>query len=361
MLVQAFKYRVMCPRWALPAEEVPIHVHFDKSLTPLLKSVNITLHESLDFKDFINLTEYECNGRALTVSSIGRSTTSDYDYFGFAVATTSPFKELKKTVPVRIKFNYRDGSSETYTEHARIFRPLLELDASPDRITITDGNAGRLELPIAIKFSGFGQIKVRAECTIEGRIVSFASSVLNEIVRKIARECMATVKADAVAGVSVHPDHVGRTAAQIGSPFQDRGELDDRMLDDPHGGAHAGTPYEPSPESKEKFVGMIYGAVEAHMTQVIAEILDRNVGANLTMEPTRIHAQISLPVTKASVRLFYTDRVGNEYGPVEKEVEIVDRRKSPAGLGVEMPLRVRSVDESRAYMNVSTMEIDAGE
>lgn len=360
MFVQAFKYKVMCPRWALPAEEVPIHVHFDKSLTPLLKSVNITLHESLDFKDFINLTEYERDGRTLTVRSIGKSTTSEYDYFGFAVATTSPFKELKKMVPVRIKFNYRDGSSETYTEHARIFRPLLELDASPDRITITDGNVGRLELPIAIKFSGFGQIKVRTECRIEGRIVSFASSMLNEIVRKIAREGIVPVEANTGASVSVNPDYVERTVAQIGSLFQNRGELD-KVLDDLRGGTHADTLYELSLESKEKFVGMIYGAVESYMTQVIAEILDRNVGANLTMEPTKIHAQINLPVTKAAVRLFYTDLVGNEYSPVEKQVEIIDKRKSPAGLGVEIPLSIKSVDESLAYKNVSTMEIDAGE
>lgn len=360
MFVQAFKYKVMCPRWALPAEEVPIHVHFDKSLTPLLESVNITLHESLDFRGFINLAEYERDGRTLTVSSIGKSTTSDYDYFGFAVATTSPFKELKRTVPVRIKFNYRDGSSETYTEHARIFRPLLELGASPDRITITDGNAGRLALPIAIKFSGFGQIKVRAECRIGGRVVSFASSMLSETVRKIAGEGIAPVGANAGAGVGIHPDYEERTVAQIGSLFQDRGELD-RMLDGPRGGAHADTLHGLSPESKEKFAGVIYGAVEAHMAQAIAEILDRNVGANLTMEPTRIRAQISLPVTKAVVRPFYTDLVGNEYSPVEKHVEIVDKRKSPAGLVVEMPLSVKSVDESRAYKNVSAMEIDAGE
>lgn len=186
--MQAFKYKVTCPRWALPTEEVPVHVQFDKSITPLLQSVNVVLHESLTFKDFINLTEYERDGETLAIKSIGKSTMSDYDYFGFAVATTSPFDDLKRMVPVKIKFNYIDGTSETYTEHARIFRPLLELDTSPDRIVITDKNKGRLELPIAMKYSGFGQIKVTAECRIGGRIVSLASSMLNEIIRKIVKE-----------------------------------------------------------------------------------------------------------------------------------------------------------------------------
>ena len=358
--VQAFKYKVTCPPWALPAEEVPIHVQFDKSITPLLQSVNVSLHESLVFRDFINMAGRECDGRMLTVSSIGKSTMSDYDYFGFAVATTSPFEELKRTVPIKIKFNYHDGTSETYTEHARIFRPLLELDASPDRITITDRNEGRLELPIAMRFSGFGQIKVRAECRIEGRIVSFASSMLNEMLRKIVREGTMPDEAGGGAGVSVDPDYVERTVTEVGVMLQNRDGLGN-VLDDLRGGTHADALRGLSRESKEKFVGMLYNTAEAYVGQIIAEILDRNVGANITMEPTKIHAQISLPVTRATVRLFYRDLVGNVYGPVEKQVEIVDKRKMPAGIGVKIPLSIKSVDESRAYKNVSAMEIDAGE
>ena len=114
-------------------------------------------------------------------------------------------------------------------------------------------------------------------------------------------------------------------------------------------------------ESKEKLVGMFYRTVETYVTQVISEILDRNVGANLAMEPTKIHAQINLPVTKVTVRLLYRDLAGNVYPPVVKHVEIVDKRKSPAGLGVKIPLSVKSVDESGAYKNVSAMEISVGE
>lgn len=359
--MQAFKYKVTCPRWALPSEEVPIHVQFDKDLTPLLQSVNVTLHESLAFKNFINLTDYDPDGQALTINSIGKSTRSEYDYFGFAVATTSPFEELKKTVPIKIKFNYHDGTSETYTEYARIFRPLLELGESPDRITITDSNANRLELPIALKFSGFGQIKIKAECKIEGRIVSYASSMLTEIIRKIVQDGIVPSEGDPETGVSVNPDYVEKTAAQISALLQSRDKLG-KILDNLGGGGdYADALRELGQESREKFMSMLYNTVETYVTQVIAEILDRNVGANLAMEPTRIHAQINLPVTKVTVRLLYKDLVGNTYNPVVKHVEIVDKRKSPAGLGVKIPLSVKSVDESMAYKNVRTMEINVGE
>lgn len=359
--MQAFKYKVTCPRWALPSEEVPIHVQFDKSLTPLLQSVDVALHESLVFKDYINMTDYRLDGQALTVNSIGKSTRSEYDYFGFAVATTSPFKELKRTVPVKIKFNYHDGTSETYTEYARIFRPLLELGASPDRITITDKNADRLELPIALKFSGFGQIKVTTECRIEGRVVSFASSMLTEVIRKIVKGGTAPAEAEVGTGVSVNPDYVERTVTQISELLQNRDELG-RFLDNlGSNGDYADHLREMGQESKEEFLGMLYSTVETYVTQVIAEILDRNVGENLAMEPTRIHAQINLPVTKATVRLYYRDLAGNVYEPVLKQVEIVDKRKDPAGLGVKIQIRAKSVDEEMAYKNVSTMEINVGE
>lgn len=358
--VQAFKYKVTCPRWALPTEEVPIHVQFDKSITPLLQSVDVVLHESLTFKDFINLTGYERDGGTLTVKSIDRSTLSHYDYFGFVVATMYPFDDLKRAVPVKIKFNYSDGTSETYTEHARIFRPLLELDTSPDRIVITDKNKGRLELPIAMKFSGFGQIKVTAECRIGGRIVSLASSVLNEIARIIAKDGIVPAGDNAEAGVSANPDPVGQAVSQIGAPLQGRGGLD-KVPGGLHDGARAGALQDPCRESKEKLAGILHNAAaEAYVNLAIAEVLARNVGENVTMEPTKIHARISLPVTRATVRLLYRDLAGNEYNTAEKQVEIVDKRKGPAGQGVKIPLSIKSVDESLAYKNVRTMEIAAG-
>ena len=360
MPVQDFKYEVTCPRWALPTEEVPIHVQFDKSITPLLQSVNVVLHESLTFKDFINLTGYERDGRTLAIKSIGKSTMSDYDYFGFVVATTSPFDDLKRMVPVEIKFNYNDGTSEMYTKHARIFRPLLELDTSPDQIVITDKNKGRLELPITMKFSGFGQIKVTAECRIEGRIVSLGSSMLNEIIRKIVKEGIVPAEDNAETDVSVNPDYVEQTVSQIGALLRCRGELD-KVLDGLHNDAYADVLQDLSRGSKEKFMSMLYNTVETYVNQVIAEILDRNVGANVTMEPTKIHAQISLPVTKATVRLLYRDLAGNEYNPIETQVELVDERKDPVGLGVKIPLSIKNVDESLAYKNVRTMEIDVSE
>ena len=56
-----------------------------------------------------------------------------------------------------------------------------------------------------MKFSGFGQIKVRAECRIGGRIVSFASPMLGETMRKIAKDGMVPAEADAETGVGASP------------------------------------------------------------------------------------------------------------------------------------------------------------
>lgn len=66
---------------------------------------------------------------------------------------------------------------------------------------------------------------------------------------------------------------------------------------------------------------MLCSTAEAHASHVIAEILARNVGANLAMEPARINAQISLPATKVAVSLLYKDLAGNMYNPAEKQVE----------------------------------------
>ena len=48
---------------------------------------------------------YAQDGQTLLIPSINRDSMADYDYFGVAVATLEPFKEMKKEVP--ILYSYR--------------------------------------------------------------------------------------------------------------------------------------------------------------------------------------------------------------------------------------------------------------
>ena len=97
------------------------------------------------------------------------------------------------------------------------------------------------------------------------------------------------------------------------------------------------------------------------MAEAILDMLRRNVGDNLKMNPAAIRARIARPVTRVAVELAYRDRAGNEYEPARATVEVVDRRSRTSGADVEIPLTIAGVDESAAYKNVRAMEIGPGE
>ena len=111
-----------CPPWALPGEEIPLHVQIPKDVTPEIKSVHIRLDDSLEVRCVINLPDYVQDGQTLSVRSLNRDSMADYDYFGVAVATSAPFKELKKEVPVLVELEHLDGTVQKVTEQVRIFR-----------------------------------------------------------------------------------------------------------------------------------------------------------------------------------------------------------------------------------------------
>lgn len=346
-----------CPRWALPGEELPLHVRIPKELTPEIKSARIRLDDSLEVRRVINMPGYAQDGQTLLIPSINRDSMADYDYFGVAVATLEPFKELKKEVPILVELERLDGTVQRVTEHVRIFRPLLRVGDTPEELVIRDGNGQALQLPIRLRYDGFGDVKMSVECTIQGRVVSSGSSMLDEVMRRVIREGVVVDDADRDSAVQISPEYVEQTVSDLKAELDNdealRGMLERLKLDE----ESANLLLDLSSESKERFMTVIHKTVETHMAQIISDILSRNPSDNLQMESTSIRTKIRLPTTQVALKLSYEDRAGNRYDPLEWVVKIVDRRKSPSALDVEIPLTVTDVDDRGAFKNVGEMEI----
>ena len=300
---------------------------------------------------------YAQDGQTLLIPSINRDSMADYDYFGVAVATLEPFKELKKEVPILVELERLDGTVQRVTEHVRIFRPLLRVGDTPEEIVIRDGNGQTPQLPIRLRYDGFGDVKMSVECTIQGRVVSSGSSMLDEAMRRVIRECVAADDADRDGTAQTSPEYVEQTVSDMKAELDNdealRGMLERLRLDE----ESANLLLDLSAESKERFMAVIHKTVETHMAQIISDILSRNPSDNLQMESTSIRTKIRLPTTQVALKLSYEDRAGNRYDPLEWVVKIVDRRKNPSAPDVEIPLTVTDVDDSGAFKNVGEMEI----
>lgn len=348
-------FEITCPRWALPREEIPVHVKMNKHVMRKIDCVRIFLDERLKLADTINVSEYEV-GRTVTVREIGKSARSDYDYFGIVVATKTAPDSLKTQIPIPMDAVYRDGTKERRFAHARIFRPRVEFASMPEKLVLSDAG-GESAVQVGLKFLGFGEIRLRAECRTGGRIISEGPSLPHET----RRGTVGQYAERAAGGPELEAGAAGRTIRERRT------------------GDSAGSPCEPTRSGGRKPAGAVGRAAEQHLSQTVSEMLGRHLGYNSRLEsqtqmrysrrapsprpdggspqePRSGAAPTRPPRTKVQVRFFYKDNMENEYGPIERTISIVDKRAGPAGSEVVIPVRV-GVDESGAYENVGGMEI----
>ena len=190
------KFEMICPPWTLPKEDIPIHVKIDKSITPKIKQAVITIPSNMTLRDTINIARHNYADKQLIIHECEQASGSDFDYFGFVVATTELPKELKRKVPLRIVFQYKDGTAEEHYAPVKIFRPKLAFDSTPSKLTITSKNNKTVTLPVNVRFSGFGHIVIQVECSIQGQVVSINDSILEDVLRTVDAEILHTANVD---------------------------------------------------------------------------------------------------------------------------------------------------------------------
>lgn len=351
---------ITCPAWALPREEIPIHIRIPKEITPHLKNTKIDLPDCFKLVDVINVTAHDISNNMVTVQSIGKAEKSDYDYFGIIIASIEPFQELKKQIPITIEFEFDDGTHETCIKNARIFRPKLEFESVPEKIILRDAEKSETKLPVSMKFAGFGEIKIRAECRIGGKIVSVGTSLLDEIAHRMITEGIFPKNEGMDKGVTVDQNDVETLVAELRSNYQT--DEDVQMMIDKLKFKEEDVDllYKYSKEDQEKILNMFYKrSVEGHLVQIISEILRRNPSDNSQIESqTAINTSIKLPSTEVTVIFHYKDILENEYESIERTIEIIDKRKNTIALNVKIPIEITEVNESDAYKDVEKMVIE---
>lgn len=345
--------------WALPREEIPIHIRISKEITPRLKNIKIDLPDCFKLVDMINVVKHNISDNILTIQLIGKAKKSDYDYFGVVIASIEPFQELKKQIPINIEFEYYDGAHEKCIKNARIFRPELKFESVPEKIILKDAQKTETKIPVNMKFTGFGKIKIRSECKIGGEIVSIGTSLLDEIVRRIVTEGIFPKDEKIDKGVTIDQNYIEQVVTELRDNYQTNKDLQRIIDEQKFKKSEINQMYRFSKENQEKIIAMYYKrSVEGHLVQIVSEILKRNLSNNSQIEsPTAIDTSIKLPSTNVTIIFYYKDVLENEYPPIEKTIEIIDKRTNPTGINVKIPVEIIKVDESDAYKYVEGMVI----
>lgn len=345
----------------MPREEVPIKVKIEKAVTASLREVVFELPPSLRLADTINVLDSDEREGRMVVKAIDTARRSEYDYFGIVVATKEPFQNLKKEVLVKVSFVMKDGSVDNCATSVRIFRPRLEFADAPDVLSLSDAGSNGHSVPIRLKFSGFGDITVRARCTIGGRIVSRGTSLLDEILELFLRDLISNpdeALSDRPA-VEVDPEAIALIAEELRrkllSDDSIRGMLNTGKIDVDT----ARMLHKLADSDKGKIMNHIHKTMLTIIAGILSDIRARTLGENLQLESrTAIVPPAELPLAQLVVEFRYADVLGNEYDPIRRTIQIDDRRTAKTKVNLEIPLAI-TADETEAYRNVGEMAIES--
>ena len=335
--MQVQKFDIIAPPWALPREDIPIHIKMEKDVTSKIKHATVSVPPGMKLNDIINISKYDYNNNQLTVHRCEQTPSSAFDYFGFVVATTELQQELQKTVKIPVVFQYHDGTTDELCAVAKVLRPELKVDRIPEELILTDKAANPPALSVGLRFSGFGNVVVNMECSVDGQIVTIDDSLWGEVLRQIDEATFdIEVDKNITSGVE--------RANSLSKEFRKFIKSDDakRLI------TGTATPEEVDEmfqdlgmNAREKFLNMLYTTIDGYLLNRILEIIEKNPSTNVKLESkTKIHAQLGRKIVSMVLKITYADSLNNTYPPIEKRIRIVNQKKESPTSWVDIPLVV---------------------
>ena len=153
------------PKWALPKEQVSLYIKIHK--IDDIKQIIVKIPEYFIVNELINVRVFEKQNNDFIITKIGKLE-NNQNYFGIVLLSTKYFTKLATKNLIKIIVITNSGTEEIFYEHARIFRPKMEVDIDNEIILSNNQN----KIPLHVKFIGFGDISIRIEAEIGGKIVT---------------------------------------------------------------------------------------------------------------------------------------------------------------------------------------------
>lgn len=345
------------PPWVLPKEEITFYVKIKNDVD--FSKIQIDIPDCFEIKDFINVIKHNLSENILEITEIGRSKLSKKDYFGITIASKELFDDLAVKREIKIKMFESNGNISNISTFVRIFRPHLEIDQIPEKISLNDVEEN--SLPLHLKFKGFGDISIRIEANIGGSLVSEGGrSVMDRLFQGFLQEGFLDTKLKDIdePGITIDKTKLVRAFDDFKTELQDVEYM--KELEKNKEIKQEALEWLKSFNKAEqgKFMNVLYDTMEGYMIKQLTDIFARNISRHLQIDyGTNIIAEIKAELTDLHLKIFYKDLAGNIYPPIESIVQILDKRKEDTLLRVTIPIDIERVNEDEAYKNVSVMEI----
>lgn len=345
--------------WTLPRENIPIHLKLPKDVS--FDEIHIEIPNDFRFVDFLNVEEVKIMGQIAKIIKIIKPKSVDTPhYFGFVVTSTVIPNKLKIARNIMVKIRHNNKVVDKLKLNARIFRPLLEVTDAPKKIELTDVWQ-KFELPIHLKYVGFGDIRLKIEAEIRGRIVSHGESLIYELLRRLWLSDIFIKKQSEEkrekGEIYVEPPYLQKLSEELVKKIESSNMSDIfRMIDEKD--IKEFKRWLSDVKTKNKFMDIVYSRIEDLLLDLLTDLLEKHPtdSVKLANARTKIKTKIELPVEVIKIRVMYMDSAGNEYPSVEVPIEIEDKRVENKKATIDIPIIIKKWEEE-PFLNVAEMEI----
>jgi hypothetical protein len=347
--------------WALPKENIPIHIEWTRDM--IFNTIRLKIPEDFKFIDFLNVEKINITGNVAAIDKVIEPTLPEVPmYFGFIVSSTKIYDELKVVKEILVEFLHENKAVKIIRLYARIFRPTLEVTDTVKKIELTDEQE-KWKIPINLRYIGFGDIRLKIEAEIGGRIVSHGESIVYELLRRLwlsdllPDEGTPEKREEKRKKIRVEPTYIQEISEQLGKKMES-GDIsgilemiDERDIED-------FKRWLSEVKAKDRLMEVIYTRIEDLLLDLLLDLLERHPTDNVKLAnaQTKIRAKIELPMETIKIRLKYIDPVQNEYSPIEIPIDIEDRRVKNRKTVIEIPITIEKLEE-RPFMNVAEIKI----
>lgn len=317
--------------WALPKENIPIHMKWDDSFK--YDTIKVIIPSDISLKEFFNVEKVTIQKDHFIISKL-----KTHNFFGFTIASSGiPDKaHIQRKITSQFFLNGKQVLSKEFI--ANIYRPFVTFFEAPKIINITEDVK---EPPqVTLKLSGFGKIQIKNEAKKGGVFVPRIDPLYESIIKRMIytfndADEEPSIKRD----ITIDQKFLRETATE----FIERVKKGDVPRGADQEAMKLFEEFVSDENNKGKLMTLMSRNIEDKIIEALIFYFEKFPEENVTMPQGNPVMIIDRAQNKINLRFIFTDSMMNEYEPIEAEIQVNDLRKSREP--IEIPIKIKWIFE----------------
>ncbi|MEE9506170.1 MAG: hypothetical protein V3V98_03395 [Thermoplasmata archaeon] len=326
--------------WALPGETIPLYVEWEPTDDEDFR-FRVELPEDSQFERATNVKRMTKRKHRLYINEL-----EGEGFFGIHFSPPRTQKRLIKTRRIIINRLVGRKVATRRVLRFRTVRPKLELVKCPTEIVVTDRTARTKALNVKLRQLGAGFVRIEVSVYAGGRILSSHEDLIWNFLRAmiekeiISKEDLKRMRMEyglKEPTVEVSDQLIGKLEEEFRSLLETVPSLDEES-----GLEFASETIQGLKDiDPVKFIELIVEQFELFLTGELIRALNKYPGDKSMLIGGRASASLSKSVDRIDVAIRYRDSVGNEYDPIECEIDVRDKREKFKGELIPVNITVK--------------------